>query len=99
MGMQPEFFLNVVEFGMDLQAAIHAPLVHTLHFPSSFYPHDAHPLEVVIEARLAGSVRDAFDPRGPRGRGCRGLDEPVMSLLSATPPEAVCSRARPRHAR
>ncbi len=55
-----QFFLNVVEFGMDLQAAIDAPLVHTLHFPSSFYPHDAHPLEVVIEARLAGSVRDAL---------------------------------------
>lgn len=55
-----QFFLNVVEFGMDLQAAVDAPLVHSLHFPSSFYPHDAHPLEVVVEARLAAEVGDAL---------------------------------------
>jgi gamma-glutamyltranspeptidase / glutathione hydrolase len=59
-----QFFLNVVEFGMDLQAAIDAPLVHSLHFPSSFYPHDAHPLEVVIEERLAGQVREALTRSG-----------------------------------
>jgi len=59
-----QFFLNVVEFGMDLQAAIDAPLVHSLHFPSSFYPHDAHPLRVVVEKRLAGPVGDALARRG-----------------------------------
>ncbi|HXX59878.1 MAG TPA: gamma-glutamyltransferase family protein [Candidatus Sulfotelmatobacter sp.] len=61
-----QFFLNVVEFGMDLQAAVDAPLVHSLHFPSSFYPHDAHPLEVVVEERLAGPVRDALSRAGHR---------------------------------
>ncbi len=33
-----QFFLNVVEFGMDLQEAIDAPSFHTDHFPASFYP-------------------------------------------------------------
>ena len=33
-----QFFLNHVEFGMDLQEALDAPTVHTTHFPSSFYP-------------------------------------------------------------
>jgi gamma-glutamyltranspeptidase / glutathione hydrolase len=36
-----QFFLNVVDFGMDLQQAIDAVSFHTQHFPSSFYPHGA----------------------------------------------------------
>ena len=33
-----QFFLNHTEFGMNLQQALDAPLVHSGHFPSSFYP-------------------------------------------------------------
>ena len=36
-----QFFLNVVEFGMDLQEAADAPTFHTDHLPSSFYPRPA----------------------------------------------------------
>ena len=32
-----QFFLNYWVFGMDLQAALDAPTVHSEHFPSSFY--------------------------------------------------------------
>ncbi len=35
-----EFFLAHAVFGLDLQAAIDAPMFHTTHFPSSFYPRD-----------------------------------------------------------
>ena len=59
-----QFFLNVVDFGMNLQAAIDAPLVHTLHFPSSFYPHETHPLRLVVEGRIDGAVRDNLAARG-----------------------------------
>jgi gamma-glutamyltranspeptidase/glutathione hydrolase len=59
-----QFFLNVVEFGMDLQAAIDAPTVHSLHFPSSFYPRDAHPNRLVVEARIGPDVRAALAARG-----------------------------------
>ncbi len=59
-----QFFLNVVEFGMDLQAAIDAPLVHTQHFPSSFYPHDTYPKRLVVEGRIPAGVRDELAARG-----------------------------------
>jgi gamma-glutamyltranspeptidase/glutathione hydrolase len=36
-----QFFVNDVDFGMNLQEAIDKPTFHSLHFPSSFYPHDA----------------------------------------------------------
>src|SRR5207253_9221323 len=51
-----QFFLNVVDFGMDLQAAIDAPLIHQLHFPSTFYPHETVLRRVVAEGRIGGSV-------------------------------------------
>jgi gamma-glutamyltranspeptidase/glutathione hydrolase len=59
-----QFFLNVVEFGMDLQEAVDAPLFHTLHFPSSFYPHDASPLGLVMEGRIPAPTRDALAALG-----------------------------------
>jgi gamma-glutamyltranspeptidase/glutathione hydrolase len=52
-----QFFLNAIDFGMDLQAAIDAPTFHSLHFPSSFYPHGAHAKRLVVEGRLPSSVR------------------------------------------
>jgi len=60
-----QFFLNVVDFGMDLQAAIDAPTFHSLHFPSSFYPRDAHTARVVVEGRIGPEVRAALEARGP----------------------------------
>jgi len=37
-----QFFLNHVDFGMDIQLALDKPTVHTTHFPGSFWPHAAH---------------------------------------------------------
>jgi gamma-glutamyltranspeptidase/glutathione hydrolase len=59
-----QFFLNVVDFGMDLQAAIDAPNFHTQHFPSSFYPHGALPKRVVVEGRIPPAVREALLAKG-----------------------------------
>ena len=39
-----QFFLNYVDFGMDIQEALDAPTVHTTHFPSSFYSRPASPV-------------------------------------------------------
>jgi gamma-glutamyltranspeptidase / glutathione hydrolase len=58
------FFLHHVDFGLDLQAAIDAPCFHTSHFPSSFYPRDAHPRRVEIEARFAPETIDDLRARG-----------------------------------
>ncbi len=61
-----QFFLNYVDFGMDLQAALDAPTVHTLHFPSSFYPRDAHPGLVQVERSVPGEAVAELERRGHR---------------------------------
>jgi len=59
-----QFFLNFVDFKMDLQEAVDAPTFHTLHFRSSFYPHGAHPGLVALEDRISGETREALIKRG-----------------------------------
>ena len=46
------FFLAHTVFGLNLQEAIDAPMFHSSHFPSSFYPHESHPGRLVAENRL-----------------------------------------------
>lgn len=58
------FFLEHVDRRRDLQAAIDAPSFHTNHFPSSFYPRDAHPRQIEIEGRFGGDVSDELRERG-----------------------------------
>ena len=60
------FFLNHVHFGMGLQKAIEAPVFHSTHFPSSFYPRDRHPAEVVMESSVPKDVREELERRGHR---------------------------------
>ncbi len=59
-----QFFLNVVDFGMDLQEAVDAPTFHTSHFPSSFYPRSMFPKRVVVEERIPETVRAELRRRG-----------------------------------
>lgn len=59
-----QFFLNVVEFGMDLQEAIDAPTVHTAHFPSSFHPRAAGLNKLSAEGRIPAETRAALEARG-----------------------------------
>jgi gamma-glutamyltranspeptidase/glutathione hydrolase len=59
-----QFFLNVVDFDMELQEALDAPTVQSTHFPGSFYPHAAQPGGVRIESRIDASVRDDLAARG-----------------------------------
>ena len=57
------FFLRVVA-GADLVAAIDGPSLHSTHFPSSFYPREAHPGELVAEDRWPPAVLAALERRG-----------------------------------
>jgi gamma-glutamyltranspeptidase/glutathione hydrolase len=59
-----QFFLNVVDFGMDLQEALDAPTVQSSHFPGSFYPHKSEPGGVRAESRIATTVTDELTARG-----------------------------------
>jgi gamma-glutamyltranspeptidase / glutathione hydrolase len=59
-----QFFLNVVDFGMELQEALDAPTVQSTHFPGSFYPHAADPGGVRVESRIPSEVRDELAALG-----------------------------------
>ena len=61
-----QFFLNFVEFGMNLQASIDAPTFHNSHFPSSFYPREAHPGRLHLEGRISSEVRRKLKRSGHR---------------------------------
>jgi gamma-glutamyltranspeptidase/glutathione hydrolase len=61
-----QFFLNVVDFGMDFQEALDAPTVQSTHFPGSFYPHQALAGGARVEARIPREVRDELSARGHR---------------------------------
>jgi gamma-glutamyltranspeptidase/glutathione hydrolase len=59
-----QFFLNAEVFGLDLQAAVDAPTVHSIHFPSSFYPRSAYPARVEMEAGFPETVVADLRRRG-----------------------------------
>ena len=47
-----QFLLNVLEFGMDIQTALDAPLIQILDFPPSFFPRESHPGVMRVETRM-----------------------------------------------
>jgi len=47
-----QVFLNIVDFGMDLQEACDAPKFDSRNFPSLFYPFKANPGIMTIEGRV-----------------------------------------------
>ncbi len=59
-------FLNIVEFGMDPQAAIEAPRALSHSFPNSFWPHAYHPGLLNVEARVPEAVRSRLAELGHR---------------------------------
>jgi gamma-glutamyltranspeptidase/glutathione hydrolase len=63
---QLAFFTALVAAGdqANLQAVIDAPMFHTTHFPSSFYPREAHPGELVVEDRVPEAARAELRERG-----------------------------------
>jgi gamma-glutamyltranspeptidase/glutathione hydrolase len=58
------FLLNHVVAGMNLQESIDAPAFHTTHFPSSFYPRECYPRQIVVEDRLGTEVIESLRRRG-----------------------------------
>jgi gamma-glutamyltranspeptidase/glutathione hydrolase len=58
------FFLNHVQFGMNLQEAIDAPAFHTRHFPSSFWPRESFPATADVEDRAGAGVIEGLRARG-----------------------------------
>jgi len=53
-----------VVFGMNLQEALDAASVYSLHFPSSFYPRKAEPKKVIVEGGVGTSEISRLKRRG-----------------------------------
>jgi gamma-glutamyltranspeptidase/glutathione hydrolase len=60
------FLLRHLLHGLDLQAAIDAPLFHGEHWPLSFWPRRARPRSVPIEDRFAYATLEELARRGHR---------------------------------
>ncbi|WP_285777992.1 gamma-glutamyltransferase family protein [Microtetraspora sp. NBRC 13810] len=58
------FFLTLVHTGMNLQEAIDAPMFHSAHFPSSFFPRESRPGVLLVEDRVGAGVVDELRRRG-----------------------------------
>jgi gamma-glutamyltranspeptidase/glutathione hydrolase len=85
-------FLNIVEFGMNVQQAIEAPRWSSRAFPSSPFPHVMYPGDLSVEARVSPAVRAELVRRGhrltvalPWSLGSSGaiLIDPETGVLSA----------------
>jgi len=103
-----QFFLNVVEFGMNVQEAIEAPKFSSAHFPSTFYPHRALPGVLRIEDRIDERVREELAARGhkveTRAPWCEGrvlaiqLDKRRGLLMGGADPRGQLSAVMPAQA-
>ncbi|MFL5540878.1 MAG: gamma-glutamyltransferase family protein [Longimicrobiaceae bacterium] len=52
-----QFFLNVVEFGMNVQQAVEAPNINSYQMRSSFGGHEARPGRILVNAAMPDPVR------------------------------------------
>ena len=57
-------FLNMAEFGMNVQQAIEAPRWSTRSFPASPFPHTMYPGEMSVEGRISEAVQEVLKKKG-----------------------------------
>jgi gamma-glutamyltranspeptidase / glutathione hydrolase len=93
-----EFFLAHAVFGRGLQEAVDAPMFHTEHFPSSFFPRTPQPRKVRVESRVDPSVVEQLrrrghdvdvDPAWALGRLSAVAREPGGTLRGAANPRGM----------
>ena len=85
-------FLNMVEFGYNVQQAIEAPRYSTRAFPSSPFPHVMYPGDLMLEGRIPDETRAALAARGHKvqlegdwslGSNAAIMVDPETGVLSA----------------
>ena len=59
-----QVFLNVTQFGMELQQAVEAARVAPFSFPNSFAPNDYLPGRVCVESRISTETVESLKRRG-----------------------------------
>jgi gamma-glutamyltranspeptidase/glutathione hydrolase len=91
------FWLAHTLGGLDLQAAIDAPAWHTTSFPSSFYPREMVPGEIVVESRLGDEAITALRARGHQVVVSDAWSLGRMSAVSRDPETGILrAAANPR---
>ena len=75
-----QFFLNYVDFGMNLQEALDGIEFQSNHFPSSFYPRGCAPGSMDIDDRTPGDVIEELKRRGHKIGSVRGFGTKVMGI-------------------
>lgn len=84
--------LLVGDHDPDLQRAIDGPSFHSTAFPSSFYPRESYPGQMVIEDRFPAAVLEGLERRGHQivragswalGRMCAVRRDPASGWLAA----------------
>jgi gamma-glutamyltranspeptidase/glutathione hydrolase len=89
-----QFFLHVVEFGVrDLQEAIDAPTVHSLHMPSSFFPRQAEPGLLAAESRLPEETLRELERREHRVHRAGPWDHGRVLAVARNPESGLCEAA------
>jgi gamma-glutamyltranspeptidase / glutathione hydrolase len=73
--------LNMIDFGMDVQAAIEAPRINSLHPESSFEDHRSQPGVLEIERTVNEAVRAELERRGHqlRVRQAYGMSSGIVA--------------------
>ena len=89
-------FLAHALFGHDLQAAIDAPMFHSTHFPSSFYPRAAEPGRVEIEGRAPAATIAGLLQRGHHVEVVDDWSLGRLSAVSRSPDGLLRGAANPR---
>lgn len=59
-----QFFLNHVDFGMNIQLSLDQPTIHINHMPGSFWPHAVYPGRVHAEPRIPTDTLEELRDRG-----------------------------------
>ena len=85
-------FLNVIDFGMNIQEAIEAPRWSTTSFPASEFPHTMYPGNMAVESRIPESAQADLASRGHNvevkgpwmmNATCAIVIDPATGVLSA----------------
>ncbi len=80
-----QFLVNLLDFGMNPQAAVEAPRIATASHPDSFDPHPYHPGLLRVESRIDPNVLSGLEARGHRLERWPTIWEPGRS------PGSVCA--------
>jgi gamma-glutamyltranspeptidase/glutathione hydrolase len=95
---QLPFFLFHTVFGLNLQEAIDAATWHTTHFPSSFYPRERAPRQVLVEQRLGSAAIADLRRRGHDVVEVDGWSLGRLSAVSRSSDGFLRAGANPRGA-